>query len=137
MSNMSFVGRIGRDTELRFTPNGDPVCNIAVAYNYGRKGQDGKKPSQWVDAAIFGKRAEALTPYLVKGQQVFIVLNDAHIRTYQKNDGTQGFSLSGSVSDIQLVGNAPQQAAAPAPAPRQARSPAPQMADDDFDDLPF
>ena len=33
---ISEFGRIGRDTELRFTPNGDPVCSVAVAVDYGR-----------------------------------------------------------------------------------------------------
>jgi hypothetical protein len=39
------IGRLGRDAELRYTPNGDAVCNLALACEYGRKGQDGKRPT--------------------------------------------------------------------------------------------
>ena len=49
---VSEFGRIGRDAELRYTPNGDAVCNIPVAVDYGRKGQDGKRPTQWYDVTL-------------------------------------------------------------------------------------
>lgn len=143
MSTMTFVGRLGRDCELKYTPSGDAVCNLALAYNYGRKSQDGKKPSQWVDASLFGKRAEAMVQYLVKGQQLFVVLDDVHVRTYSKQDGTQGFALSGTVQKIEFVGNAPaqqpqQQARAPTPAPRPQQAPQQPPAFDNFDDdIPF
>lgn len=149
MSTMTLLGRIGRDAELRYTAGGDAICNIAVAYNYGRKGQDGKKPSQWVDATLFGKRAESLISYLVKGQQVAIWLDDVHVRTYQKNDGTEGHSLSGTVQKIEFAGSAPQQQQ-PAPAPQQRpqqsgqtpgqrsrQEQAPAAFDDFDDDIPF
>ena len=152
MSTMTLLGRIGRDVELRYTPGGDAICNIAVAYNYGRKGQDGKKPSQWVDATLFGKRAEALVSHLVKGQQVALWMDDVHVRTYQKNDGTECHSLSGTVQKIEFAGSAPQQqqqqpAQQRTAAPQQsgqtpgqrARQPAPPPAafDDFDDDIPF
>ena len=140
MSTMTFVGRLGRDAELRYAPNGDAVTNLALAYNYGRKDQGGKKPSQWVDCALYGKRAEALAQYLTKGQQVFVVLDDVHIRTYSKQDGTQGFALTGSVQKIEFFGvaqgqNAPaQQQRAPEPKLKQA----PQSDPNGFDDrIPF
>ena len=118
MSTLIFTGRLGRDGELRYTPGGEAVINLAVAYNYGRKGQDDKRPTQWVDCALFGKRAEALAPYLLKGQQLYLILRDVHIRTYQKNDNTQGFTLSGSVAEIELIGGR-QEGAAPAQQPSQ------------------
>ena len=64
------LGRIGRDVELRYTPSGDAVCNIALAVDYGRKGQDGKRPTQWYEVSLWGKRAEALQPYLLKGGMI-------------------------------------------------------------------
>jgi single-strand DNA-binding protein len=142
VSTMTFVGRLGRDAELKYTPNGDAVINLAVAYNYGRKAQDGRKPSQWVDASLFGKRAEALAQYLVKGSQLFLMLDDVHVRTYSKQDGTQGFALTGSVQKIEFVGSALQQHPArapdPAPAPRPQQAPHQPPAFDDFDtDIPF
>ena len=78
---------------------------LAVAYNYGRKGEDGKKPSQWVRASMFGKQAETLAPYLTKGKQVSLVIRDLHIATFQKQDGTTGTSLEG-VADLSVRDNA-------------------------------
>jgi single-strand DNA-binding protein len=126
MNILNFVGRIGRDAELR-DANGTSVINIAVAYNYGRKGGDGKRPTQWVDAALFGKRAEALEQYLVKGQQVAIAMEDTHVETYNKTDGTVGVSLRGNVIALTLVGDAPQQQDQQQPARQPARQPAPQQ----------
>ncbi len=144
MSTMTFVGRLGRDGELRYLPDGSAVMNLAVAYNYGRKGQDGKKPSQWVDCAIFGKRAEAMAQYLVKGTQLFLVLDDVHVNQFTKADGTQSASLKGVVQKIDFVGSAPQQSApaqqqqrAQAPAPKPQQAPPPAFDDFDTDSIPF
>lgn len=131
------VARLGRDAELRRTNSGDAVATLALAFNYGRKGEDGNKPTQWLEASLWGKLAEALLPYLTKGQQVCVTVDDPHIETYQGQRG-EGHKLVGKVSAIELVGSR-QQAAAPAPAP-QRRAPAPAPAADfsDMDDsIPF
>ena len=95
--------RIGRDAEMRQTPSGESVANLALAYNYGPK-KDGQQATQWVDAALFGKRAEALAQYLTKGTSIVASLSDVHIRTYKKNDGGEGFALAGKVVDLQFAG---------------------------------
>lgn len=107
MPTLTDVGRIGRDTEVRFTPAGDAVANLAIACEYGRKGQDGKRPTQWVDATLWGKQAEAMAPYLVKGQQIHFTIDDAHVETYSKSDGTQGTKLTGKVIIIKFAGSPP------------------------------
>jgi single-strand DNA-binding protein len=81
------LARIGRDVEVRNTTGGDAVASVSLAFSYGRKGDDGKKPVQWVDGALWGKRAEALAPYLTKGTLVTVALEDAHIETFKKNGG--------------------------------------------------
>ncbi|WP_354686707.1 single-stranded DNA-binding protein [Cupriavidus necator] len=133
------LARLGRDAELRSTSNGDPVASLSLAFTYGRKGQDGKRPTQWVDGALWGKLAEALTPYLTKGTLVTVTVEDAHIETFKKSDGTEGTKLAGRVTGIDLAGGGEQrQAPAPAPAPRQQRQP--QRNDgfeDDLDKTPF
>jgi single-strand DNA-binding protein len=110
MPTLTDVGRIGRDAELRFTPSGDPVINLALACDYGRKGQDGKRPTQWVDATLWGKQAEAMAPYLLKGQQLYFTMEDAHIETYAKTGGGEGFKLTGKIILIKFVGSPPQAA---------------------------
>lgn len=145
MPQLTDIGRIGRDTEVRFTPGGDAVANLAIACEYGRKGQDGKRPTQWVDATLWGKQAEAMAPYLVKGQQVHFTIDDAHIETYKKSDGTDGVKLTGKVIIIKFAGSPPdaqQQAQRKAPQQRQAPQQGPVQTKpvqdaDSFDDIPF
>lgn len=117
--------RLGRDCELRYTPGGDPVANLALAFNYGKRDANNDRPSQWVDAALWGKRAEALQQYLTKGTQVYAVLSDPHIEEYQGKNGT-GHKLVANVLDIELVGGRqsqqPQQSQQQSqPAPQQSR----------------
>ncbi|WP_010486854.1 single-stranded DNA-binding protein [Pseudomonas sp. S9] len=70
---VSEFGRIGRDAELRYTSGQNPtaVCSIPVAVDYGRKGEDGNKPTQWYEVTRWESKAEALATYLTKGKQVF------------------------------------------------------------------
>lgn len=147
MANIQGLFRIGRDVELRYTQDGTAVAGLSLAFNYGRKGEDGKKPTQWVDASFWGQRAESLAPYLLKGTLIFAVLDDPHIETFQRQDGTQGHKLAGRISAIEFAskpestGQAQQQRSAPpqrqsAPAQTQQRQPAASLADMD-DDIPF
>lgn len=144
---ISEFGRIGRDAELRYTQNGDAVCNIPVAVYYGRKGQDGKKPTQWYEVALWGKQAEVLAPYLLKGKQVFFTGTDLHVEQFQKNDGSQGVKLACRLTEIKLAYDG-QEGQRQQPAPSQARRPAPRPqqnqhgasgpdADSFDDDIPF
>ena len=130
------VARIGRDVEVRFTAQGEAVASLSLAFSYGRKGQDGKQPTQWVDAALWGKRAEALAPYLAKGHQIGVTLEDVHIETYTGRNG-EGHKLVARVLDVQLIGGQAAVAASaatarPAPAVKAAQ---PALAGSGFDDM--
>jgi len=136
--NANGLARIGRDVELRHTPNGEAVANLSLAFTYGKRGADGKRPTQWVEAALWGKRAESLAPYLLKGQQVVAYLEDVSIQTFRKQDGTDGIKLAARVGDLELIAaQADNQDQAPRPAPTRAPAPAPSGFDDMDDDIPF
>lgn len=134
------LARIGRDTELRHTPKGDAVVNISLAFSWGRRGEDGNRSTTWVEASLWGKRAEALAPYLKKGGLVSVVLEEIHMETYESQNGG-GTKIVGKVMDIELAGGGERtQVPAPAPARQQTRAPAPQPSsgfDDMDDDIPF
>ena len=148
MTILTGVFRIGRDVEVRQMSNGDAVANISLAYNYGRKDESGNRPTQWVDAALFGKRAESLAQYLIKGSQIWAVIGEVRIEEFKRGDGSLGSKLVGTISDVGFVGSreqgqqqAPQQRqAAPARQPAQRQAPHRQaeqgLADMD-DDIPF
>lgn len=142
MSKMFGLARLGRDAEIRTTGQGESVATLALAFSYGRKGSDGKRPTQWVDGALWGKRAEALAPYLTKGGLVSVLLEDVHIETYQGKNG-EASKLVGRVVDVELAGGG-ERTAAPAPAPRAAPAPRPAPAQSGGhgfesmdDDIPF
>lgn len=100
------LARLGRDAEMRYTGGGDPVATLALAFNYGQKDSGGNKPTQWIEASLWGKRAEALKDYLKKGAAVVVILSDPHIETWQKKDQTTGFKLVGKVLELELTGGA-------------------------------
>ncbi len=134
------LARLSRDAEIRTTSQGESVATLALAFSYGRKGSDGRRPTQWVDGALWGKRAEALAPYLLKGGLVSVLLEDVHIETYKGKNG-EASKLVGRVVDVELAGGG-ERAASPAPAPRAAPAPRPSPSagsgfEDMTDDVPF
>lgn len=144
------LARIGRDVEVRFTQGGDAVANISLAFSWGKKGEGGRRQTIWVDGSLWGKRAEALAPYLLKGGLVAVTLEDVHIQTYQTRDGGEGHKLVGRVTGLDLAGGweqstEPRQAAQRQPyrqpERQQQREPqrqAPSTGFDDMDDdIPF
>jgi single-strand DNA-binding protein len=99
----SGIARIGKDVEVRYSPNGDAIANISLAFSYGKKQSDGKRATQWVDATLFGKRAESLAPYLKKGGQIVAYLSDVNVQTYESKNN-QGVKLVGKIDDLELIG---------------------------------
>ncbi len=148
---MKLIGivRLGRDAEVRYTPNGFAVCEFSGAFNYGPKPDEGHRPTQWVDFKMWGDRGEKLAPHLLKGQAVLVDASDAHIETYAGRDGSTHAKLVARVDTLEFAGPKPEGAEAPAPASAAAgaaaRAPAPKAAaarsrtgfDDMDDDIPF
>lgn len=96
------LARLGRDAEVRYTQGGDAVCSLSLAVSYGKKGEEGNRPTQWIDAALWGKQAEALAPYLLKGTVHCFTLSDLRLETYQKNGGGEGVKLAARVDNVEL-----------------------------------
>ena len=140
------VARVGNEPVARYTPDGKAVMDISLAFDYGRKGGDVRRPTQWVNATMWGDRVEKLQPYLSKGSQVFVTMSEPHIETYDKKDGSgQGFSLRARITELEFVGGRREDASAEsagesagaAPA-RAAKAPAKAPGFDELDDdIPF
>ncbi len=97
--------RLGRDAELRSTPNGKQVCGFAGAYDIGF---GDKKRAQWIDCSLWGDRAEKVVNHLTKGTQIVICGDDLETEQYQKGDGTQGFKLKCRVVSFDFAGSKPE-----------------------------
>lgn len=100
MNSCNFIGNIGRNGELRFLPNGTAVLqwSIAVTSGYGDK-----QVTTWINCAFFGKRAESIKDYVIKGQRIG-VSGEIALRPYQK-DGVDKTSLELRVNEVTLLGN--------------------------------
>lgn len=98
MNVISIAGTLGKDAELRYTPNNDPVANFSIADNVGKD----KEPIWW-PCALFGKRAETLSKYLVKGQSVTIS-GSVYTNAYKDKQGIDRVSYNIRVNDVALQG---------------------------------
>lgn len=131
------LARIGKDAEVRYTPGGAAVANVSLAFTYGKKGDDGKRPTQWVDASLWGQRVESLAPYLTKGKQIVAYLEDVHIQTYTKGDGTQASKMAARIADLEFVASGEQAESQPKPKPQAAPAQQQGSGFEDFDDIDF
>lgn len=102
MNSITVAGRIGQAPEQRSLPDGTAVLSFSVADDQGRD----KKPIWW-ECALFGRRAEALAPYLTKGSHV-TVTGKVTQREYTDKQGQQRRPLNVRVNDIALQGGKPQ-----------------------------
>ncbi len=138
MAQLFGLARLGRDCELRSTQDGTAVASLSLAMDY-RAGRE--KAVQWTEGALWGKPAEALAQYLVKGKLVCVTLDDVHIEEYPKRDGGTGTKLVGRVSKLELAGGRDDGERTAPPVQRQAPKPPPKSSasgfDDMDDDIPF
>ena len=135
MNSISISGNLGKDCEQRFLADGTAVASFSVADSQGKD-----KPTIWWSAQLFGKRAESLAPFLVKGQQVTVIGNVTQ-REYTDKDGNKRTSMDVRVNDVALMGGKRDAApASPKRAQAEPRKEAQRPAsgfDDMDDDIPF
>ena len=96
-----FIGRLGKDPEQRFLPNGDAVVNFTLAV--GWKGKD-KEGCEWVNVVAFKKLAEIIAQYCTKGQQIY-VSGKMRTRKWQDRDGDDRYSVEVVADQMQLLGS--------------------------------
>jgi single-strand DNA-binding protein len=103
MIKMQVIGNLGKDCVVN-TVNGKNVINFTVAHTEKYRDSQGnnQEKTTWVDCAYWTDRT-AVAPYLQKGTQVFVE-GTPEVRSYTRNDGTAGASLSLRVREVQLLG---------------------------------
>lgn len=103
MASLTGLFRICKDAVLRYTPvDNRPVTNLLLAFDYGGKGDDGRRPTQFVDAELWGKRAEDLAQYLKKGGEVTCIIDDPHVTSFARTNGTPSLRMVGRINQIDL-----------------------------------
>jgi|SRR5690625_868358 len=100
MNSWNFTGNLGQDAETRFTRSGDAVVSFSVAV---KSGYGDKEKITWARCSMFGKRGEAVAPYLNKGQLVGIN-GEVTLNDWTDRDGMKRTSLEVRVNDLTLLG---------------------------------
>jgi len=137
MIKLQIIGNLGKDCVVN-TVNGKNVINFTVAHTEKYKDSQGnnQEKTTWVDCAYWTDRT-AISPYLTKGKQVFVE-GQPEVRTFTRQDGTGGASLSLRVREVQLLGGRGEGATAPAASSSSAVSvSSPAEVSEPVDDLPF
>jgi single-strand DNA-binding protein len=133
------VGNLGRDPELRYTPQGTPVCSFTMATNERRKDRNGEMQDQttWFKVTLWNRQAETASQYLSKGRPVYIE-GRLRVEEWSDREGKQRYTLEVQATDMQFIGGrgddqSQRLSSAPERAPTADAS-ANEVADDD---IPF
>src|SRR5258708_8763155 len=73
-NKITLVGNLGRDPELRYTPQGTPVCSFSLATNERRKDRatgENNDITTWFRVTLWGRQAEVAAQYLTRGKPVY------------------------------------------------------------------
>ena len=97
------IGYVGRDPELRYTPDGTQVCDFSVAVNDKFSKEE---KTTWFRVTIWGKRAEAASRYLKKGSQVYIE-GRLIVNEYVDKNGVTKISIDINASEVQFLDRKP------------------------------
>ena len=162
VNKVIIVGNLGRDPEVRYTPNGSAVCNVTVATSRARKNKEsGEKTedTEWHRIVFFDKLAEIAGEYLKKGRSVYVE-GRLQTRKWTDKDGVEKYTTEIVATEMQMLGSregmgggasedgsgggggyersapASRPAAGGAPAGKPASKPASGFSDMD-DDIPF
>src|SRR4030066_2103707 len=98
------IGRLGKDPEVRYTPDGTMVTNFNLATDEQWKDKNGEKvqKTEWHRIVTFGKLAEICGIYLVKGKLIFVE-GRIQTRSWEDKDGVKRFTTEIIASNMQML----------------------------------
>ena len=100
------VGNLGRDPELRYTPQGTPVCSFSLATNERRKDRttgENNDVTTWFRVTLWGRQAETASQYLQRGRPVYIE-GRLRVEEWTDRDGKPRHTLEVHATDMQFIG---------------------------------
>ena len=105
-NKITIVGNLGRDPELRYTPQGIAVCSFSVATNERRKDKAGEMQdvTTWFRITLWRQQAENAAKYLTKGSPVYIE-GRLKIDEWTDRDGNSRYTLDVQATDMQFIGS--------------------------------
>lgn len=98
------IGNLGRDPEMRYTPQGTAVCSFSVASNERRKDRQGLQQdvTTWFRVTVWGKQAETASKYLSKGRSVYVE-GRLHAGEWTDKDGKPRYTLEINATDVRFL----------------------------------
>ena len=99
------VGNLGRDPELRYTPQGDAVCDFSIATNERKRDKAGEfqDVTTWFKVTLWRRLAENASKYLTKGKPVYVE-GRLQIEEWTDRDGNKRFTLVIQGTDMHFIG---------------------------------
>ena len=135
------IGRLGRDPEVRYTPNGEAVANFSIATDEQWKDRDGNRQTrtEWHNITLYRKLGEIAGQYLRKGSLVYIE-GRIQSRKYTGKDGVERTAYEIIGNEMKMLGSKSENASGQesqnqAPPRKQESRAAP--GDDISNDIPF
>lgn len=104
--NVTLIGNVGRDPELRFTPSGAAVCEFSLATNRrwtDRSSNEKREETTWWRVTVWGQQAESVNQYVSKGRQVLVVADRVEASAYMGQDGQPRASLEVTARTVQFL----------------------------------
>jgi len=103
VNHVVLIGRLTRDSELRYTQNGTPIVKFSIAVNRRKKtGEEWVEEVSFFDVVFWGKMGESINQYLVKGKQVAVTGELRQNRWEQ--DGQPRSKVEIVANNLQLLG---------------------------------
>ena len=103
LNRVLFIGRLTREPELRYTPDGTPVANFTIAVNRSFANQKGEREADFIPIVVWRKQAEQCAEYLSKGSEV-VVDGRLQIRSYEDRDGIKRKKSEVVAWSVQFLG---------------------------------
>jgi single-strand DNA-binding protein len=102
---ITLIGNLGRDPEMRYTPSGVAVTNFSVATSRSWTGQDGQRQEKtvWFRVATWRRLAETCNQYLTKGQRVLVIGEMEEPSTWTDQEGNTRASLEVTARNVQFL----------------------------------
>lgn len=100
------LGNVGRQPEYKVLQSGEGLLSFSMAMSESWKDKSGvqQESTEWVNITLFGKRAEALSRFIDKGQKLY-VRGRLKTRKYQASDGTDRYSTGVVADDVVFCGS--------------------------------
>lgn len=105
LNKVILIGRLGRDPEVRYMPNGEAVCNFSVATSESWNDRNGQRVerTEWHNITMYRRLAEIAGQYLKKGSQVYLE-GRIQSRKYQGKDGIERTAYDIIANEMKMLG---------------------------------